>query len=90
MTPEPGGQFLVVVRLYSVSVVALGRMFRLLESSGFVSRNPYEAECQKNKPHFIKFRLTRSMAEYDLGLFVECLTQSRVVNSIIICDMTDD
>lgn len=90
VTAESNNRFLVVVRIYSVPVATLSRMFCLLESSGFISRNPYEAECEKNKPHFIKFMLERRTAERELGLFVECITQSRVVNSIIVCDMTDN
>lgn len=84
----PGDTFFVLTRLYAVPVKSLRKFHCVLKESGFIPRVPYEAVCKKNKPQFIKILLRRKTVKKDLKYFVQALVQSRVLESVVVCDMT--
>lgn len=81
--------FLVVTRLYAVPISALKKFHDTLMESGLISRVPYNAECRKNKPHFLTIMLPRKTVKKDLEFFIQTLVQSRVLESVVVCDMTN-
>jgi len=85
----PGDKFLVITRLYAVPAPALRKFHAVLKESGFLKRVPYEADYQKGKPHFIKILLSRKTVKKDLKFFVQTLVQSHVLESVVVCDMTN-
>lgn len=85
----PGDMFFILTRLYAVPAPALRKFHVVLKESGFIKRVPYEADCQKGKPHFIKIMLPRKTVKKDLKFFVQTLVQSHVLESVVVCDMTN-
>lgn len=86
--PAADDGFMVVTRLYAVPAASLNRFTRVLTEAGFIARVPYEAECQKNKPHFLKVLLSRKTVKKELKFFIQALVQSRVLESVVVVDMT--
>lgn len=85
----PGDMFFILTRLYAVPASTLKKFHSTLKESGFLARVPYEADCKKNKPHFLKIILSRRTVKKDLEFFIQALVKNDVLESVVVCDMTN-
>jgi len=85
--PKEDNKFLVVVKLFLVTNTTLSKFTRLLRETGFTSRIPHDTERKQGEPLFIKFMLSGRTVEKDFTLLVECLVQSGLLKTVLVCEM---